>query len=74
MTSPPPSVSALPGPCLHRRPTHDALFKVAKIPLKAPGIELGGDVDKDFVARLTAALGLHLAWDRATTQFSPVTP
>jgi len=44
----------------------DAVFKMAKIPLKAPGVEIAGEVDKDFIARLTAALGLHRAWDRDT--------
>ena len=41
-----------------------AVLKAVKIPLKGPGIELADEVDKDFTARLTAALGLHRAWDR----------
>ena len=42
-----------------------AVLKAARIPVKGPGIELAGEVDKDFTARLAAALGLHRAWDRA---------
>jgi catalase len=42
-----------------------AVLKTSRIPLKGPGIELGDDVDKEFTARLAAALGLHRAWDRA---------
>ncbi|QNJ93983.1 catalase [Mycolicibacterium fluoranthenivorans] len=41
------------------------LLKAAKIPGKGPGIELADDVDKDFTARLSAALVLHRAWERA---------
>lgn len=41
-----------------------AVLKGAKIPVKGPGIMLADDVDKDFTAQLTAALGLHRAWDR----------
>lgn len=44
----------------------DAVLKAAKLPLKGPGVELAADVDKDFISRLTAALGLHRAWDRGT--------
>jgi catalase len=44
----------------------DAVLKAAKLPLKGPGVELAEDVDKDFIARLAAAVGLHRAWNRGT--------
>ena len=51
-----------------------AVLKAARIPTKGPGIEVADDVDKDFTARLAAALGLHRAWDRAPKVMASAVP
>jgi catalase len=51
-----------------------AVLKAARIPVKGPGIEVAGEVDKDFTARLAAALGLHRAWDRAPKIMASAAP
>ena len=51
-----------------------AVLKAARIPAKGPGIEVAGDVDKDFTARLATALGLHRAWDRAPKIMASAVP
>jgi catalase len=51
-----------------------AVLKAARIPAKGPGIEVAGDVDKDFIARLAGALGLHRAWDRASKIMASAVP
>ena len=41
------------------------ILTAAGIDLKAPGVSVGTGVDKTFTDTLTAAIGLHRAWDRA---------
>jgi catalase len=51
-----------------------ALLKVARIPAKGPGLAVADDADKDFVAKLAVALGLHRAWDRAPKVMASAVP
>ena len=41
------------------------LLDAAAVDRKAPGVLLGGEVDKTFGQNLVAALGLHRVWERA---------
>jgi catalase len=47
---------------------------VARIPVKGPGLAVADDADKDFVATLAAALGLHRAWDRGAKVMASAVP
>jgi catalase len=51
-----------------------AVLKVARIPTKGPGVAVADDVDNAFLANLAAALGLHRAWDRATSVMASAVP
>jgi catalase len=51
-----------------------ALLKVARIPVKGPGLAVADDADKDFVTTLAAALGLHRAWDRGAKVMASAVP
>jgi catalase len=51
-----------------------AVLKVARIPVKGPGLAVADDADKDFVATLAAALGLHRAWDRGAKVMASAVP
>ena len=51
-----------------------ALLKVARIPVKGPGLAVADDADKDFVTTLAAALGLHRAWDRSANVMASAVP
>jgi catalase len=51
-----------------------AVLKVARIPTKGPGVAVANDVDNAFLANLAAALGLHRAWDRATSVMASAVP
>jgi catalase len=51
-----------------------AVLKVARIPVKGPGLAVADDADKDFVTTLAAALGLHRAWDRGAKVMASAVP
>jgi catalase len=51
-----------------------ALLKVARIPAKGPGLAVAENADKEFVANLAVALGLHRAWDRAAKVMASAVP
>ena len=51
-----------------------AVLKSARISPKDPGVAVADDVDKGFVTTLSAALGLHRAWDRAPRVMASAVP
>ena len=51
-----------------------AVLKSARISPKDPGVAVADDVDKGFVTSLSAALGLHRAWDRAPRVMASAVP
>ncbi|MDQ3717276.1 MAG: catalase [Actinomycetota bacterium] len=51
----------------------EAILQAAGVAVEGPGIVIGDSVAKGFTGQLSAALGLHRAWDReATVMPSPV--
>ena len=50
------------------------VLKAARIPTKGPGVSVADDLGKALTANLAAALGLHRAWDRATSVMASAVP
>ena len=46
----------------------------ALVDTAAPGVVVGAGADSAFASALTAAVGMHRAWDRATWLPEPAAP